>query len=104
VLLVGLLRRWREASPAKLAVVLLPLLGILGFLYFTISYPTTDGDVIKAVYVLTTVPGWAVAFGFAVDGLARNVFARLALAIFLVGTLVSSLGFLIFDGPLTGSF
>ena len=48
-------RRLR-ASPALLLVALLPLAGIAGMLYFTVSYPTPDGDVIKATYMLTTLP------------------------------------------------
>ncbi len=101
VLLAGSLRR-RE--PARLLVALLPLLGLLGFLVFTVSYPSGDGDVLKATYLLTTVPGWALAFGFAVGSLARNLALRLALAVFLVGSLVLDLGFLIFQSPLAGAF
>ncbi len=68
------------------------------------GYPSSDGDVLKAAYLLTTVPGWAIAFGFAVGGLARNLALRLALGVFLVGTLVLDLGFLIFQSPLAGAF
>jgi len=59
--------------PARLPTALLPLLGILGFLYFTVSYPTPDGDVIKAGYMLTTAPAWALAFGYAVDRLPGRI-------------------------------
>ena len=52
-------------SPPRLAVALLPGLGLLGYLYFTVSYPTPDGDVLKASYMLTTAPAWALAFGYA---------------------------------------
>ena len=45
-------------------------------LYFTVSYPTPDGDVIKATYMLTTMPAWALAFGFATERLVRGRFAR----------------------------
>jgi len=102
-LLVGSLRR-RALGPGRLAVALLPLFGLLSFLYFTVSYPTPDGDVIKTVYMLITVPGWALGFGYAVDRLSRNVLTGLAIAVFLVGSLVLSLGFLIFDSSLTGIF
>ena len=47
-----------------------PGLGHLGYLYFTVSYPTPDGDVLKASYMLTTAPAWALAFGYAFDWLA----------------------------------
>lgn len=103
-LLISSLRRRGSIDPGRLAVALLPLLGLLAFLYFTVSYPTPDGDVIKAVYVLSTVPGWAVGFGYAVQALARNVLARLGLTVLLVGSLVLSLGFLIFHSPLAGRF
>jgi hypothetical protein len=56
-------------SPPRLAAALLPPLGILGYLYFTVSYPTPDGDVLKATYMLTTTTGWALAFGVALDRL-----------------------------------
>ena len=59
--------RLREA-PERLLVGLLPLAGIAGMLYFTVSYPTSDGDVIKATYMLTTVPAWALCFGYGLDG------------------------------------
>ena len=50
-------------------------LGILGYLYFTVSYPTPDGDVLKATYMLTTTAGWALGFGYALDRLRGRWFA-----------------------------
>jgi hypothetical protein len=104
LLLVGSFRRGGSIDPARLTIALLPLLGLLDFLYFTVSYPTPDGDVIKTVYMLVTVPGWAVGFGLAVDHVARNLLFGLAVGFLLVGSLVLNLGFLIFDGRLTGAF
>jgi len=104
-LLAGSLRRATlAAAPARLLVALLPLLGLAGFLVFGVSYPSPDGDVLKASYLLTTVPGWALGFGFAVGAVCRARTLALGLSVFLVGSLVLSLGFLIFDGPLTGRF
>jgi dolichyl-phosphate-mannose-protein mannosyltransferase len=103
LLLIGSLRR-RAFDPGRLAVGLLPLFGLLSFLYFTVSYPTPDGDVLKTVYMLITVPGWALGFGLAVGALARNRLAMVALGLFLGGALVMDLGFVIFDGSLTGRF
>jgi hypothetical protein len=57
-----------------LAPALLPLLGILGYLYFTASYPTRDGDVLKATYMLSTTTGWALGFGYALDRLRGRWF------------------------------
>jgi hypothetical protein len=56
-------------SPSRLALALLPLLGLLGYLYFVVAYPTRDGDVLKASYMLTTTAGWALGFGYAFERL-----------------------------------
>jgi hypothetical protein len=93
-------RRLR-ASPALLLVALLPLAGIVGMLYFTVSYPTPDGDVIKATYMLTTVPAWALAFGLATEYVARTRFALVLGLILAVAALVS-LRFAVFGSPLGG--
>ena len=80
--------------PARLAVAVLPGLGILGYLYFTISFPTPDGDVLKASYMLTTAPAWAVAFGYAVERLPGRL--RLAVASILGVSALASLPFLLY--------
>ena len=80
--------------PARLAVALLPGLGILGYLYFTVSYPTPDGDVLKASYMLTTAPAWALAFGYAVERLPGRL--RLAVAAILAASALASLPFLLY--------
>jgi hypothetical protein len=64
VLLRSSLRR-----PDRLAIALLPLVGLLGYVYFTTSYPTPGGDVLKATYMLTTLGGWAVGFAYGLDRL-----------------------------------
>ena len=56
-------------NPPVMAVALLPLIGILAYLYFAVSYPTNDGDTIKATYMLTTTAGWALGFGYAIGRL-----------------------------------
>jgi hypothetical protein len=85
--------RWRRV-PARLPVVLLPGLGILGYLYFTVSYPTPDGDVLKASYMLTTAPAWALAFGYGLERLPRR--ARLVVAGVLAASALLSLPFLLY--------
>jgi hypothetical protein len=99
-LLASSFRRIR-ASPQRLLVTLLPLAGIAGMLYFTVSYPTPDGDVIKATYMLTTLPAWALAFGFSGE---RLVQARLGLvlAVLLAVAALISLRFSLYGGPLGG--
>jgi hypothetical protein len=91
----------RRRMPALLPVALLPGLGILGYLYFTVSYPTPDGDVLKASYMLTTAPAWAVGFGAAFERLARRGgFARAALLIFLAGSALLSIPYVVYGRPL----
>jgi hypothetical protein len=63
----ALARGGLRRTPERLLVALLPLAGLAGMLYFTVSYPTADGDVIKATYMLTTVPAWALCFGYGLD-------------------------------------
>ena len=81
--LVGLaLVRARE-SPARLMVVLMPLVSLAGALYYAVQAPSADGDTVKAMFLLTAVPAWAISFGFAADTLlARH--RRIALAAFTV--------------------
>lgn len=90
---IVLLLRSRRV-PARLPAALLPGLGILGYLYFTVSYPTPDGDVLKASYMLTTAPAWALAFGYAVDGLPGRV--RLVAAGVLIASALAGLPFLLY--------
>jgi hypothetical protein len=90
-----LVASWRV--PARLPVALLPGLGIIGYLYFTVSYPTVDGDVLKASYMLTTAPGWALGFGFACDRIARRGrLWGLTLAVILGAIALLSLPFLLY--------
>ena len=69
--LVGwvLLARASLRRPQALAVALLPLLGLIAYLYFAVRYWTPDGDLLKATYMLTTAAGWALGFGYALDRL-----------------------------------
>jgi hypothetical protein len=104
LLVSSLRRRLLRERPAQLLVALLPVAGIVGFLYFTVSYPTSDGNVIKASYMLTTAPAWALAFGWAFSQLARDRLMRYGLTLLLAGSAIVDLGFLIFDTSLTGAF
>jgi hypothetical protein len=83
-----------RGSPARLAVAVLPAFGLLGYLFFTVSYPTPDGDVLKASYMLTTAPGWALAFGCAIDRLRGRL--RLVVAGLLAASALASLPFLLY--------
>jgi hypothetical protein len=81
-------------------VVLLPVVGLLGFVVFTVAYPSGDGDAIKAAYVLTTVPGWALGFGYAWSQLARRHAACILAGVVCGLALLSDLVFLLHRGPL----
>ncbi len=73
LLLGGSLRRAAlRTRPERLLVCLLPLAGLAGLLYFGLSYPTVDGDTVKATYMLTTVPAWALCFGYGCDLVLRR--------------------------------
>jgi hypothetical protein len=87
-----LARSWRV--PGRLPVVVLPGLALLGYLYFTVSYPTPDGDVLKASYMLTAAPAWALAFGYALDRLPSRV--RLATIAILIASALASIPFLLY--------
>jgi Dolichyl-phosphate-mannose-protein mannosyltransferase len=70
--LVLLIRSLRRRDPPRLLVTLLPLAGIAGYLYFTVSFPTPDGDVLKPTYMLTTLGAWALCFAWAATVLGER--------------------------------
>jgi len=63
--LVLLARSLRRRDAPRLLVGLLPLAGIAGYLYFAVSFPTPDGDVLKPMFMLTTLGAWALCFAWA---------------------------------------
>ncbi|HUP31588.1 MAG TPA: hypothetical protein VM184_01030 [Gaiellaceae bacterium] len=69
-----------SAHPERLLVALLPAFGLLGFWYYVMYAASPDGDTVKATYLLTTAPAWAVAFGFAFERLAVGRVAPLLIA------------------------
>jgi hypothetical protein len=81
-------------APERLAVALLPALGILGYLYFTVSYPTPDGDVLKATYMLSTAGAWAVGFGYALERLRGRL--RLGALVLVALCLAVELPYLVY--------
>jgi hypothetical protein len=97
---LGLRRRSRFSNPGLLVVALLPLVGLVGFLLFTVSYPSGDGDVIKAGYLLTTVPGWAIGFGYSWARLAPYRPALGFIGAACGAALLSDIVFLLHRGPL----
>jgi 4-hydroxybenzoate polyprenyltransferase len=73
-------RSLRRRDPPRLLVALLPLAGIAGYLYFTVSYPVPDGDVLKPTYMLSTLGAWALCFGWFASRAPRLVVGALVLA------------------------
>ena len=94
LVLLWLALRRRDAT--RLLVSLLPLAGLAGYLYFTVSYPTPDGDVLKPTYMLTTLGAWALCFGYAAVRLGDR-WPRLV-AWTLVALAVIDLPFVIYKG------
>jgi hypothetical protein len=93
LLLAGSLRR-RDAP--RLLATLIPLAGLAGYFYFTISYPTKDGDVLKPTYMLTTLGAWALCFGWLASRLGER---RPRLVIAALGLLaLIDLPFVIYKG------
>jgi hypothetical protein len=93
-----LLLAWRalRRRPALLALALMPLAGVGGYLYRSYLYLTTDGDLLKASYVLTTAPVWALGFGFAYGALGRFPIVRACLAICMVIFAILELRFMLY--------
>ncbi len=81
-------------SPPRLAIALLPALGVVGYLFFTVSYPTPDGDVLKGTYMLTTTVGWAFGFAYALEWLSGRLWLA-ALGLLVVSAVVQ-LPFLVY--------
>jgi hypothetical protein len=99
----GLRRRRALAEwTGRLLVVGLPLAALAGYLLYVVSYPTIDGDVLKATFMLPAAPCWALAFAWAVERSVRVRFLRPALAVALVGTALLDLRFVVFHSPLGG--
>lgn len=89
-LLVAAVKRRGKDTLAELLIALVALMGLLGFLYYSMSWPSPDGDALKASYMIVTVPAWALAFAFALDRLSsrrRSIAATLA-AILLVAAVL----------------
>ncbi|HVC88718.1 MAG TPA: hypothetical protein VNC40_15005 [Gaiellaceae bacterium] len=61
-----------RGRPGQLLIALVPLVGLVQYLVFTVSYPSQDGDVLKATYMLDTTAGWAAGFAYALARLPRR--------------------------------
>ncbi len=90
VLAVAGLRR----RPELLLVPLMPLAALAGTMYYAHSYPTVDGDTVKALFVLPALPALALCFGFTLDVIGRaSRWVALALAVPLIACGLVALSF-----------
>jgi hypothetical protein len=96
--LVLLWHSFRRRLAERLLVALLPLAGIAGYLYFTVSYPTPDGDVLKPTYMLSTLGAWALCFGWLADRLGTRWPRLVAVKLGVLALLI--LPFVIYKGVL----
>jgi hypothetical protein len=80
----------------------LAVIGLVFYVYFTVEWPSPDGDVLKASYLLTTTPAWALAAGVALDRLGRRPPLQLALLSLLGISFLLDLRFLVFGRALGG--
>jgi hypothetical protein len=94
--------RERFRRPVIVAITVLPTAALLGFLYYALAFPSTDGDTIKASYMLVAVPAWALGFGWAADSLRRRAVIGPALLLLLIGSALLSLPFVTYHDPLWG--
>jgi 4-amino-4-deoxy-L-arabinose transferase-like glycosyltransferase len=94
--LVLLVRSVRRREPPRLLVALLPLAGLAGYLYFTVSYPVPDGDVLKPTYMLSTLGAWALCFAWAADVAAARRPRLVAVALGVLAAV--DLPFLVYKG------
>jgi hypothetical protein len=95
----------RRLAGRSLARVLMPTLAVIGlvsYVYFTVEWPSPDGDVLKASYLLTTTPAWALAGGVALDRLGRRPPLQLAVLSLLGVSFLLDLRFLVFGRALGG--
>ena len=85
---VALAVRARRRRDAAVLVPVLIAVSLLAYAYFVVAWPSPDGDVLKATYLLTSVPAWAVAAAYALDRLPRRPLQELAVAALAVSALV----------------
>ena len=95
LLLLGLaLVRRRDLLPLAL----LPGIALVGYLWYTAHDLSPDGDVIKATYIVSTAPVWALGFAYAFALLPRR--AALGLGALLAVSALVDLRFLVYGSPL----
>ncbi len=97
----GLVRTRLENS-ALVPLVALPAVAALGFFYYALAVPSSDGDTIKGSFMLVAAPAWALSFGHAADAVRGVSGLGPAVVLMLVGSALLSLPFVTFHAPLWG--
>ncbi len=92
VLLARSLRHRREL----LALALLPLVASVGYFYRSYLLLTAEGDLLKASYLLTTAPVWALGFGIAFGALGRFRLLQAGVALCLLFFAILELRFMLY--------
>jgi hypothetical protein len=93
-----LVRSLRRLDAPRLLPALLPLAGIAGYLYFTVSFPTHDGDVLKPTYMLSTLAAWALCFGWLTARLGERAPRLVAVGLGIVALV--ELPFIVYRGAI----
>jgi hypothetical protein len=86
-------RRAIRRAPELIALTALPFVAVLGYLIRSYQLMSADGDLLKASYLLTTAPVWALGFGSAFVALGRYRRVQLVLGACLVVFAVLELRF-----------
>lgn len=68
--------------------------GLVGYLAFTVAYPSKDGDVLKATYLLSTTIAWALGFAYGLARLPQGV--RRVVGAALIAGALAELPYLIY--------
>jgi hypothetical protein len=92
----------RRRSPALALVALVPVVALAIYVAVTARYPNPEGDTLKATYLVLTAPCWALAFGFALERVARRRALGLAVGLVLVASALVDLRFLVYGSHLGG--
>jgi hypothetical protein len=95
-----LLLLWLALTRARdlLPVALLPGIALAGYVWYTAHDLAPDGDVIKATYIVSTAPAWAIGFALAFARLPRR--AAVVVGAILAASAPVDLRFLVYGSPL----
>jgi hypothetical protein len=96
IALIGLIARRRDGANA--AIVLVPgmiVASLLAYAYTVIGWPSPDGDILKATYMIASVPAWAIAAAYALDRMSRWRALHAVTVMVLVASVFAELRFIV---------